>query len=213
MILLLRWRTISHSPDYWAWETPREPTCLYSKMPDLRDTNLSRESLNFWKLQHLQSHLFLPPSLPSTLLIVSMPLFSRMGWSNAFPSHRKIQILGLCWRNHISSRTNHLNHSSFTPITTIHSLPISDTELSVTFFHSWLLSSSLMLMLPTESKFSKSIFLTSIATYVPKSWLSKTNIFSIIQVFLKIYRRQKGCLVEWGFQGDLGKSSQTSKQQ
>ena len=155
LILLLRWRTISHSPDYWAWETPKELTCLYSKMPDQRDINLSRESSNFWKLQHLQSHLFLPPSLPSTLLTVSMQLFSRMGWPNAIPSHRKIQILGLCWRNHISSCTNYLNNSSFTPITTTLSPPISGTELSVMFFHSWLLSSSLMLMLLIESKFLK----------------------------------------------------------
>lgn len=115
------WRTTSPSRDCWAFEIAKGPTSLSSKTPEPSDINLSNASSNYSKSQDQLSLPSPPPSSHSTPSIVFLSTRSRMGWSNAFPSNRTQQILGLCWRHHFSPRTSSItqffysyNYNTFT---------------------------------------------------------------------------------------------------
>ena len=152
-------------------------------MPESRDTNLWSECWIFLKLQDQLVPVFQPPSLPSTLSIVTIARFSLMGRPDALPCDRSQKILGICRRYHFTSCIFSTIFSSSTPITTIHSRPTSDIELSAMFSPSLSHIFSLMHMPHIANKYSKSIFLISIATYEHRNLSNKTNIFSITLVY------------------------------
>jgi hypothetical protein len=100
------WRTTSPSRDCWVSAIAMEPTSLSSKTPESGDINPLNAS---WSCSRSQGplvplcHLPSSPSIPSTVLLARP---SGMGWPDALPSDWAQQILGLCWRNYLPSRTS-----------------------------------------------------------------------------------------------------------
>ena len=90
-------------------------------MPEPSDINQSNAYSNYSKSQDPPNPPSPHPSSPSTPSIVFLPARSRMGRSNAFPSDRTQQILGLCRRHHLTPRTSSItqffysyNYNTFT---------------------------------------------------------------------------------------------------